>query len=69
MPLNTKLEKVLANARGLAAELKTFSMDTNDTQAKEMFNTLSLNADDIATTLQNRVDFVKGEEPQYNELP
>ncbi|NMA95798.1 MAG: DUF1657 domain-containing protein [Clostridiales bacterium] len=69
MPTNVKLEKVLASAKGLAAELKTFSMDTNDQQSKEMFHMLSTDADNIASTLQDRVNFVKSEEPQYDELP
>lgn len=69
MPTNVKLEKVLASAKGLAAELKTFSMDTDDQDIKNMFHTLSTNAESIASTLQNRVDFVKEEEPQYNKMP
>ncbi|MTI48890.1 DUF1657 domain-containing protein [Sporosalibacterium faouarense] len=62
-----KLEKALASAKGLAADFKTFSMDTDDKNAQQMFNMLSTNADNIAQTLQNRVNFVKSEEPQYNQ--
>jgi len=62
-----KLEKALADAKGLAADLKTFSMDTNDKNAKQMFNMLSTNAENIAQMLQNRVNYVKSEEPQYNQ--
>ncbi|MCY6959911.1 DUF1657 domain-containing protein [Clostridium brassicae] len=62
-----KLEKALASAKGLSADLKTFSMDTNDKEAKQMFDMLSTNADNIAQMLQNRVNFVKCEEPQYNQ--
>lgn len=62
-----KLEKSLANAKGLAADLKTFSLDTNNQSAKEMFNMLSTNAENIAEMLQNRINFVKSEEPQYNQ--
>lgn len=62
-----KLEQALASAKGLAADLKTFSMDTDDKNAKQMFNMLSTNADNMAQMLQNRVNFVKSEEPQYNQ--
>lgn len=62
-----KLEKALASAKGLSADLKTFSIDTNDQNAKQMFDMLSTNADNIAQMLQNRVNFVKSEEPQYNQ--
>lgn len=62
-----KLEKALANARGLAADLKTFSLDTNDKNAQQMFNMLSTNAENMAEMLQNRINFVKSEEPQYQK--
>ncbi len=62
-----KLEKAMASAKGLAADMKTFSMDTDDQNAKQMFNMLSTNAENMAQMLQNRVNFVKSEEPQYNK--
>lgn len=61
-----KLEQALVSAKSLAADLKTFSMDTNDQNAKQMFNILSTNAENMAQMLQNRINFVKSEEPQYN---
>ncbi len=67
MPTNTKLEKALASAKGLAADLKTFSQDTNDQQAQQMFNSLSTNMDNVVQTLQGRLEFVQEEEPQYRE--
>jgi len=62
-----KLEKALTSAKGLAADMKTFSQDTDNQEAKQMFNMLSTNAESIAQMLQNRVTYVKSEEPQYNQ--
>lgn len=62
-----KLEQALASAKGLSATLKTFSMDTDDKNAKQMFNMLSTNAENMTQMLQNRVNYVKNEEPQYNQ--
>ncbi|MFT8315744.1 MAG: DUF1657 domain-containing protein [Clostridium sp.] len=62
-----KIEKALTSAQGLASQLKTFSMDTNDQQAKQTFKQLAQTAENIAQTLQSRFDFVKSEEPQYRE--
>lgn len=67
MPTGTKLEKVLASAKGLASEMKTFSMDTDSEEAKQTFNQLSNTMDNVVQTLQCRLDFVKQEEPQYNK--
>ncbi|MBC2425469.1 DUF1657 domain-containing protein, partial [Clostridium beijerinckii] len=42
-------------------------MDTNDQNAKQMFNMLSTNAENISQMLESRLNFVKSEEPQYNQ--
>ncbi|WP_099191309.1 DUF1657 domain-containing protein [Tepidibacter mesophilus] len=62
-----KLEQALAGAKGLASQFKTFSLDTDDQNAKQMFNQLSQNAEDMAQQLQGRVEYVKNEEPQYRQ--
>ncbi|KAJ53753.1 hypothetical protein BD780_002904 [Clostridium tetanomorphum] len=67
MTTMNKLEKALTDAKGLASDLKTFSMDTNDQNAKQMFNMLSTNAENISQMLESRLNFVKSEEPQYNQ--
>jgi len=56
-----KLEKALASAKGLSSDLKTFSMDTNDQQAKQMFTQLSSQMENISQMINSRVDYVKNE--------
>ncbi|AOY76180.1 DUF1657 domain-containing protein [Clostridium formicaceticum] len=60
-----KLQQALNSAKSLQTDLKTFSMDTEDQQAQQMFNQLSTNLDTTIQMLQGRVDFVNSEEPQY----
>lgn len=67
MPTGSKLEKALASAKSLAADLQTFSLDTDDQQASQMFKQLSTTMDSVTQTIQSRLDFVKSEEPQYNQ--
>lgn len=67
MPTGTKLETALASVKGLAADMKTFSLDTDNQEAKQMFNQLASTMENVQQTLQARVDYVKQEEPQYNE--
>lgn len=62
-----KLEQALAGTKGLASQFKTFALDTDDQNAKQMFNQLSQNAEDMAQQVQGRVEFVKNEEPQYRQ--
>ncbi|AVQ45769.1 DUF1657 domain-containing protein [Clostridium botulinum] len=67
MPTGTKLETALSSAKGLAADMKTFSLDTDDQGAKQMFNQLANTMESVQQSLQSRLDFVKQEEPQYNK--
>ncbi|AOT70269.1 DUF1657 domain-containing protein [Geosporobacter ferrireducens] len=67
MTTKNKLEQALTSAKGLATDLKTFSMDTDDQQAKQMFTQLSTTVDNVTQMLQSRLEFVKSEEPQYRQ--
>ncbi|MCT4509609.1 MAG: DUF1657 domain-containing protein [Tepidibacter sp.] len=62
-----KLEQALAGTKGLASQFKTFALDTDDQNAKQMFNQLSQTAEDMVQQLEGRVEYVKNEEPQYRE--
>ncbi|MCB2294223.1 DUF1657 domain-containing protein [Clostridium algoriphilum] len=62
-----KIEEALTSAQALTTQLKTFSMDTNDQQAKQSFKQLAQTTENIAQTLESRLNFVKSEEPQYRE--
>lgn len=67
MTTKNKLEQAMTSAKGLSADLKTFSMDTDDQQAKQMFTQLSTTVDNVTQMLQSRLEFVKNEEPQYKQ--
>ncbi|MBB6625415.1 DUF1657 domain-containing protein [Clostridium gasigenes] len=67
MPTGNKLETALASAKGLGADMKTFSLDTDNEQAKQMFNELATTMGTVEQSIQSRLDFVKQEEPQYNK--
>ncbi|MBB6218310.1 hypothetical protein HNQ80_004474 [Anaerosolibacter carboniphilus] len=67
MSTGSKIEKALTSAKSLAVDLKSFSLDTDDQQAKQMFNQLSSTMDNVAQMLQSRFDFVQSEEPQYKQ--
>jgi len=50
---------------GAAANLKTFALQTQDQQAKQLFQQLSQNMDHSAQQLRGRLDYIMQEEPQY----
>jgi crotonobetainyl-CoA:carnitine CoA-transferase CaiB-like acyl-CoA transferase len=67
MTVGTKIQQTIASAESVAANLRSFSLDTNNQQAKQMFNQLAQNVDTVVQQLKNREQEVMSEEPQYNQ--
>lgn len=67
MTVVNKIQQALVSAQGLSAQLKTFSMDTDDQYAKQMFSQMSQSAENIMQELQNRLNYLQSEEPQYKQ--
>ncbi|MBP1930304.1 DUF1657 domain-containing protein [Ammoniphilus resinae] len=67
MTVGSKMQQALASAEGLKADLKTFSLDTQDQQAKQMYSQLATTMENVVNTLQARVTYVEQQEPQYKQ--
>ncbi|MCF6464361.1 DUF1657 domain-containing protein [Clostridium sp. Cult2] len=67
MTVVNKIQQALVSAQGLSAQLKTFSMDTEDQQAKQSFSQLAQSAENIMHELQSRLDYLQSQEPQYRQ--
>lgn len=65
MTIASQVAQCLANIEGAAANLKSFSLQTQDQQAKQMFQQLSQNMDQSAQQLRGRMDYIMQQEPQY----
>jgi len=69
LTIANQLAQCLASVESAAANLKTFSLQTQDQQAKQMFQQLSNTMDHAVQQLKGRLDYVMQEEPQYrNEI-
>ncbi len=62
-----KMQQTIASAEGVASNLKQFALDTQDQQAKQMFNQLAQTVDNCVTTLQSRLTYIQQQEPQYRQ--
>ncbi|HLR20897.1 MAG TPA: DUF1657 domain-containing protein [Tissierellaceae bacterium] len=67
MTVKNDLETALASVKGLAADLKTFSLDTEDQSAKQMFETLSTDAENMAQSIESRFDYLQGTTPESTD--
>jgi hypothetical protein len=65
MTVGTKLQQTIASAEGVAANLKSFALDTEDKQAKQMYNQWAQMMDTCVITLKSRMQYIQQEEPQY----
>ncbi len=67
MTVGIKMQQTIASAEGVKANLKTFALETQDQQAKQMFNQLAQSMDSIISSLQSRMNYMEQEEPQYKQ--
>ena len=67
MTVGTKMQQTLASAEGVKANLKTFALETQDQQAKQMYSQLAETMTNIVNTLQARLNYVEQQEPQYKQ--
>ncbi|GGE19402.1 hypothetical protein GCM10011571_21660 [Marinithermofilum abyssi] len=67
MTVGKKIQQTIASAEGVVANLKTFALDTDNQQAKQMYNQLAQNTETIIQQLKAREQQVMQEEPQYNQ--
>ena len=67
MTVGVKLQQTIASAQTVAANLKSFALDTQDQQAKQLFTQLAQSMDNTVSTLESRLNFVMQQEPQYSQ--
>jgi len=67
MTVGTQLTSAIATVQSAAATMKTFSLETQDQQAKQTFEQLANTLDNAIETLQGRQKYVEQQEPQYKQ--
>jgi len=65
MTVGTQMQQAIATVQSAAASMKTFSLETQDQQAKQTFQQLAKTLDDAVVALQGRQKYIEQQEPQY----
>lgn len=65
MTVASKFAATVASAESVAADLKSFALETEDQQAKQMFQQLAQTMENTTSQLRNRLTYIMQEEPQY----
>jgi hypothetical protein len=67
MTVGSKMQQTIASAEGVLANLKTFALDTQDQNAKQMFNSLVQTQQTVVESLNSRLQYIQNQEPQYRQ--
>lgn len=65
MTVGTQMQKAIAGIQSAAATMKTFSLETEDQQAKQDFNMIAEQLDCSLELLKGRQKYIEEQEPQY----
>jgi len=65
--VGTKMQQTIASAESVKANLKTFALETQDQQAKQMYQQLAQTMENVISSLQSRMNYIEQEEPQYRQ--
>lgn len=67
MTVGTQMTQAIATVQSAASSMKSFSLETQDQQAKQTFEQLATTLDNAVETLQGRQRYVEQQEPQYKK--
>ncbi|WP_078553189.1 DUF1657 domain-containing protein [Bacillus alkalicellulosilyticus] len=67
MTVATQVQQTLAGLKSAQASLETFALQTQNQQAKQMYQNLAQQTQGIVDTLEPRLQEIQQEEPQYRQ--
>lgn len=67
MTVGTQMQQAIAGIQSAAATMKTFSLETQDQQAKKDFQQIAQQLDAALDVLEGRQKYIEEQEPQYKQ--
>ncbi|MDG5786105.1 DUF1657 domain-containing protein [Evansella sp. AB-P1] len=67
MTVATQVKQTLAGLKSAQASLETFALQTENQQAKQMFQNMAQQTQNIVDTISPRLQQIEQEEPQYKQ--
>lgn len=67
MTVQTQIQQALSSAQSVEASLTQFSLETENQEAKQLFQNLAQQQKMIVQQLETRYNQVLQEEPQFNQ--
>ncbi|AOY76216.1 DUF1657 domain-containing protein [Clostridium formicaceticum] len=67
MTVGTQMQQAIAGIQSAAATMKTFSLETQDQNAKKEFQQIAQDLENALQTLENRRKYIEKQEPQFKQ--
>lgn len=67
MTIGTQMQQAIATVQSASAMMKSFSLETQDQQAKKTFEQLAQSFDSALNELKGREQYIQNQEPQYKQ--
>ena len=67
MTVGTKMQQTIASCEGTLANLHSFALETEDQNAKQLFQDLSTQQEQILQHLKARLQYIQSLERRYNQ--
>lgn len=68
MTVGTQMQQTIASCESVLASLKSFALETQDQNVKQLFQNLATQQQTIVDDLNNRLEYIQQEEPQYKQM-
>ncbi|MDA8097411.1 MAG: DUF1657 domain-containing protein [Desulforudis sp.] len=65
MTVGQKMHQTLATLQSCAGDMKSYALETQDTNAKKMFADFANQLETITEGFKGRVNYIEQQEPQY----
>jgi len=66
--VGTQMQQTIASCESALASLKSFALETQDQNVKQMFQQMAEQQQTIVDNLNNRLQYIQQEEPQYKQM-
>lgn len=67
MTVGTQMQQAIAGCESTLASLKGFALETDDQNAKQMFQNMSQQQQTVLDNLNARLQYIQSEEPQFKQ--
>jgi hypothetical protein len=65
--VGTKIQQTISSCESVLANLHSFSLETQDQTAKQMFQNLGNQQQQILENLKTRQQYIESQEPQFKQ--